>query len=90
MTVTISRVQLCADANMWRSSPDLAPHSSATAMPATFSPKKRPRAKKMAARRPPSLKTKAASTAPTSRPRRFSAKQILSDKAADFFNAFLE
>ena len=57
-------------------------------MSATLSTKKRPQAKKMAARRPSVLKAKAAAT--TSRPRRFPAKQILSDKAADFFNAFLD
>jgi hypothetical protein len=56
-------------------------------MPATASPSKRPRAKKKAARLAPKPKAKAA--AGTNRSRRLSDKQLLSDKAADFFNAFL-
>jgi hypothetical protein len=55
-------------------------------MPGTISAKKRPKAKKMAVRRPPLRKLSAVAS---SRPRRFSGKQMLSDKAADFFNAFL-
>jgi hypothetical protein len=43
----------------------------------------------MPARRAPQPKAKAAGTASAGRPRRLSGKQILSDKAADFFNAFL-
>ena len=58
-------------------------------MPATLSTKKRPQAKKIAARRAPQPKAKVASTGAAIRPRQFSGKQILSDKAADFFNAFL-
>jgi hypothetical protein len=58
-------------------------------MPATLPAKKRPQAKKMAARRAPLPKAKSASIGATSHPRQFSAKQVLSDKTADFFNAFL-
>ncbi len=58
-------------------------------MPATLPAKKRPQAKKMAARRAPQPTAKAARAGATGRPRLFSGKQILNDKAADFFNAFL-
>lgn len=57
-------------------------------MPATLPVNKRPQAKKKAARlAPPRPKAKAAVA--TTRPRRFSGKLMLSDKDADFFNAFL-
>ena len=59
-------------------------------MPATLPTKKRPPAKKMAARRAPQPKAKAANAGAACRPRQLSGKQILSDKAADFFNAFLD